>query len=240
MPDGTRPDSITCDFVPVGEAEVVDGSLVWGGKRYGMAARYYMIRPEARKHLDFFTALEGAERTVLFGSYTSQLFTSKNLLADLYQDQRLTADQRLLLDRVPWTARLREGSAHRGEDLVDPVEWAADNRERAVLKPGNLFGSRGLVVGHLTTESDWRSALGSALADGSYIVQELVRPNSWTSTYWHTGSAELVTADSPVLLGPFVVDGADGGVYTQQPIAGTEDDFLDRERPLSLGCVASC
>jgi len=233
------PHKITCDFVPIGEAEILDGSLNWRGKRYEMAIRYFMVAPKAAGHLDFFAALENATGTILLGSYVGQLFTSKNLLADLYQDDRLTTGQRRLLDHVPWTARLREGHARRGESRVDPVEWAAGNREQAVLKPGNLFGSRGLVVGRRTSEPDWRSAVDAAVREGSYVVQELVRPDSWTNVYWHIESETLVTVDSPVLLGPFLIDGADGGVYTQQPIKGTEDDLLDRGREVSLGCVMS-
>jgi hypothetical protein len=230
---------IPCEFVPIGEAEVMGDHLTWRGKRYGIAIRYFMVPPRATDHLDFFTALHNATGTVLFGSYVSQLFTSKNLLADLFQEDRLAADQRELLDYIPWTARLGEGPVRRREGRVDPVEWAADNRERAVLKPSNLFGARGLVVGHRTSEADWRDALDAAVRGGCHVVQELVRPDSWPGVYWHVESEALVTVDSPVLLGPFLVGQADGGVYTQQPIEGTEDGFLDRGRDLSLGCVVT-
>lgn len=107
----------------------------------------------------------------------------------------------------------------------------------AVLKPSNLFGSRGVVVGHLVSESDWRDAIDTAVQEGDHIVQELVRPDSWTNVYWHLDSESLVSVDSPVLLGPYVVDGAAGGGYTKQPITGTEDDLLSPGRDLSLGCV---
>jgi hypothetical protein len=230
---------IPCEFVPIDEAEVVDGHLTWRGKRYGIAIRYFMVRPDETDHLDFFTELHNATGTILFGSYVSQLFTSKNLLADLLQDDQLTANQRELLDHVPWTARLGKGFVRKGDSRVDPTAWAADNRERAVLKPSNLFGARGLVVGHRTTEAEWRDALDNALHGGSYVVQELVNPDSWPSVYWHLESESLVAANSPVLLGPFLVGRADGGVYTQQPIKGTEDDFLDRTRDVSLGCVVT-
>lgn len=229
---------IPCDFVPVGEGEIVNNALCWQGKRYGLAIRYFMVPPEA-DNLDFFRALEGATDTVLLGSYVAQLFASKNLLADLYQDDRLTASQRRVLDHVPWIARLTPGFARRGAGRVDPVEWAAANREHAVLKPGNLFGSRGLVVGRLASEPEWRGALEAAVREGGYVVQELVRPDTWPNVYWHIESETLVNVDTPVLLGPFVVDGADGGVYTQQPIKGTEDELRDPNREVSLGCVAS-
>jgi hypothetical protein len=230
---------IACDFVPVGEADVDDGTLTWRGRRYGGAVRYFMVTPKVADHLDFIIALEHATGTAVFGAYVSQLFTSKALLADLYHDERLTSQQRRLLDHVPWTARLRPARVRKAEERVDPVEWAVNNRERAVLKPSNLFGSRGVVVGHLTSETDWCDTVDAAVQEGGHVVQELVRPDTWTSTYWHIESETLVSVCSPVLLGPFVVDGNDAGCYYQQPITGTENDFLSRERDLSLGCLMS-
>lgn len=88
---------ISCEFVLVDEAEISDNSLSWRGKRYEVAIRYFMVSPKMSDHLDFFGALESATATVLYGSYVSQLFTSKNLLADLYQNDRLTPDQRELV-----------------------------------------------------------------------------------------------------------------------------------------------
>jgi hypothetical protein len=228
---------IACGFVPVEEADIVDGILAWRGERYDCAVRYFMVTSEVTDHLDFIIALEHAKRTKLLGAYVSQLFTSKGLLADLYQDDRLTLDQRRQLDYVPWTARLRDGPARRGEAMVNPVEWAAENRERAVLKPSNLFGSRGVVVGSFVSESGWRSALDAAVREGGYIVQEQVRPDAWPCVYWHLGSESLVSVNSPTLIGPYVVDGADGGGFTKQPIKGTESELLNRNRAVSLGCV---
>jgi hypothetical protein len=230
---------ISSEFVPVGEAEVADNALYWRNKRYGAAIRYFMVSAKVAEHLDFFRALEYATDTILFGSYVSQLFTSKSLLADLYQDERTTAEQRRLLSYLPWTARLREGFARKAGERVDPIDWAVQHRADTVLKPGNQFGSRGVVVGRLMSDSDWCSALDTAVRDGSYVVQELVLPDTWESMYWHIDSESLVRVESPVLLGQFGVDGADGGCHVQQPIKGSEVDLLSRDREVSLGCVMS-
>lgn len=230
---------ISCDFVPLGEADVVDGWLTWRGVRYEGAVRYFMIGQRVSDHADFIGALERASETVLFGGYVSQVFTSKGLLADLYQDERLTAAQRELLGYVPWTARLAHGRVRKGEGRVDPVEWAAGNRESAVLKPCNSHGGRGLVVGRSASEADWRRAVDAAARAGGHVVQEAVRPDSWECVYWHIESESLVCAEAPVLVGPYVVDGADGGAYTRQPVIGTESDLLAPDSAVSLGCVAS-
>ena len=230
---------VPCDFVPLDEAEIAGGVLTWRGRRYSGAVRYFMVTPTVADQLDFIVALEHAEGTKLFGAYLAQLFTSKALLADLYQDQRLTVEQRRLVDHVPWIARLGHAPAWRDGAWVDPVEWAAGNRERAVLKPSNRFGGRGVVVGHLTSEADWRTAVEVAVQEGGHVVQELVRPDAWSCAYWHIGSQSMVRVEAPVLLGPFVVDTANAGCSTRQPITGTEDDLLRSGPDLSLGCVVS-
>lgn len=230
---------ISCDFVPLGEADVVDGWLTWKTMRYAGAVRYFMIGQKVSDHTDFIIALERASETVLFGGYVSQVFTSKGLLADLYQDERLSASQRALLDYVPWTARLAHGRVRKGENQIDPVEWAVGNRERAVLKPCNSHGGRGLVVGYSASEATWRRAVDTAVQAGGHVVQEAVHPDSWESMYWHIESESLVSLAAPVLVGPYVVDGADGGAYTRQPVIGTESDLLRADSAVSLGCVVS-
>ncbi|WP_026424297.1 hypothetical protein [Actinokineospora inagensis] len=230
---------IWCQFVPVDEAEIVDDTLCWRNKRYDAAIRYFMASARVAEHRDFFHALEHATRTTLYGSYVSQLFASKTLLADLYQNDRNTAKQRRLLSYLPWTARLVERYARKEGMRIDPIAWAAGHRSTAVLKPGNQFGSRGVVVGALTSDAEWREALADGVRAGDHVVQELVEPDTWSCMYWHIESESLVRVESPVLLGQFDVNGADGGCHVQQPIKGSEVDLLTRDRDVSLGCVMS-
>ncbi|MGW4210367.1 hypothetical protein ACWEIJ_20430 [Lentzea sp. NPDC004789] len=231
---------VACDFVPVEEAEVIRGSLVWRGKAYGAAIRYFMASPKALAgYADFFVALEQATGTILFGAYVSQLFTSKTLLADLVCDPRLSDAERALVDHVPWTARLRPGAVRRGGGTADPVEWAEGNRTRAVVKPANLYGSRGVVLGPSVTDDEWLTAVRDAVTEGGYVVQELVVPDPWRTRYWDSVADAPVEVTSPVLLGPFVVGGRSGGCFAQQPITGTAEDLLRPGNGLSFGVAVS-
>ncbi|WP_435109855.1 hypothetical protein [Nocardiopsis synnemataformans] len=231
---------VPCDFVPVEEAEVAQGSLWWRGRPYGTAIRYFMANARVRRdHMDFVIALEHAKGTRLLGSYVSQLFTSKALLADLYCDPRLDARQRRLLSFVPWTARLTPGWVDRHGDRVDPVEWAFANREEAVLKPFNLFGSRGVLMGSALGEQEWREAVEGALREGAHVVQERVRADPWPMRYWNLESEAVEAVEAPVLLGPYSVGAQDGGCFTQQPIRGGAEALIERGHPRSFGTVVS-
>ncbi|MFD0800041.1 hypothetical protein ACFQZU_01740 [Streptomonospora algeriensis] len=232
---------IPCDFVPVEEAEIADNALWWRGKRYAVAVRYFMANARVRRdHMDFVVALEHATGTKLLGSYASQLFTSKALLADLCCDQRLNEEQRSLLSFVPWTARLEPEPVTRHGERIDPIEWAAQHREEAVLKPYNLFGGRGVVMGSAMGDGQWRETLDSAVREGGHVVQERVRVDSWATRYWNQEADSVETVESPVLLGPYSVEGADGGCFAQQPIHGEAEALLDKQHALSFGTVVSC
>ncbi|PDP87139.1 hypothetical protein CQJ94_13345 [Glycomyces fuscus] len=228
---------VTADFVPVEELDAGDGVLTWRGRRYTQAVRYFMLSGRLLQHRDAVIALEQAGDTAFYGSFLSQLFTSKAIIADLCQNEHLSADARRVVGHVPWTARLTERHALRDGHKVDPIAWAADNRERAVLKPFNLFGSRGVVVGRFVSEERWRHELERAVASEDHVVQELVRPDSWRSTYWSIAEERLVTVDNPTFIGPFTVAGADGGVFAQQPVADGWPGLPGSAAGASLGTV---
>lgn len=208
---------ITADLVPIEEADVVDDTLTWGGHRYPQAVRFFMLNGPLLEYRDTVVALEKAAKTEIYGSYLSQLFTSKSLLADVLQLPDLPEQARRTLAHVPWTARLREEPCWREGDRVDPAEWALAEKDRSVLKPSHLYGSRGVTMGRSVTESEWEQRVQDALESGDYVVQELVEPDSWQASYWDLNEQRLATIDMPVVLGPFSVDGKAAGTFVQQP-----------------------
>lgn len=228
---------VSADLVPVEEIDVVDGVLTRGGHRYRQAVRFFMLSGPLLAHRDAVVALEGAAGTHVHGGYLSQLFTSKVLLADLLQRRDLPQQARRTLAHVPWTARLREGPAWRDGRRVDPVEWTLEHRDRAVLKPSHLFGSRGVSVGRFTSGTDWDRLVHEAAGSGDHVVQELVEPDAWPCTYWSLDEERLVTVDGPVCLGPFTVDGRAGGTFVQQPVGGGWPGLPGAAGEVSLGAA---
>src|SRR5262249_47933223 len=146
---------VPCDFVPFDEIDIDVGRIHWQGNTYTAAVKYFMASERVlAEHGDRVAALE-MSGVALFGGQLASLFTSKTLVADVFQATDLPQAQQRLLDFVPWTARLREGPARRGSSIVDAAEWALAHRERAVLKPCNAFGSRGVILGWTTAASAW-------------------------------------------------------------------------------------
>lgn len=228
---------ISADLVPIEQAEVVDNTLTWGGHRYPQAVRFFMLNGPLLEYRDVVVALEKASNTQIYGSYLSQLFTSKVLLADLLQLPDLPERARRTLAHVPWTARLREGPIWRHGRRVDPAEWALAEKDRAVLKPSHLYGSRGVTVGRFVSASAWDRLVRDAIEAGDHVVQELVEPDSWQATYWNLDEQRLVTIDEPVVLGPFTVDGKAAGTFVQQPTSNGWPGLPRSGGTVSLGAA---
>ena len=113
------------------------------------------------------------------------------------------------------------------------------NRERAVIKPANLYGSCGVVLGPSNTGDEWSRLVREAVGSGDYVVQELVVPDSWRMHYWDSVADAAVEISAPVLLGPFAVGGRSGGCVAQQPISGAVEDLLRPDKGRSFGVVVS-
>ncbi|MCH0566157.1 hypothetical protein [Streptomyces sp. MUM 2J] len=230
---------VPCDFVPFDEVEIDAGGLHWQGVTYAAAVKYFMASERVvGEHADRLVALEQSG-VPLFGGQLAALFTSKALLADLFQRTDLTAEQQRLLDHVPWTARLQEGPARRQGALVDATEWAASHRENAVLKPCNAFGSRGVVLGSVTPAGEWERLLKDAVASDDYVVQEAVEADPWPLLYWDRQREELTEVTAPVLLGPFRVGERSAGCYTKQPRVNEAARLLRHRDGVSFGCVVT-
>ncbi|MEU1727052.1 hypothetical protein [Nonomuraea sp. NPDC005692] len=230
---------LSCDFVPFDEAEVGDDALHWRGNTYPAAVKYFMASERVvLEHADKLAALERSG-VALFGGQPAALFTSKVLVADLFQRTDLPPDQERLLDFVPWTARLAEEPARRGGEVVDVAEWTANHRERAVLKPSNAFGSRGVVLGDRTPAGEWERVVKEAVRAGDYVVQEAVDPDPWPLTYWDLEREEIRDVLAPVLLGPFQVMERSGGCYTKQPGVNDAGRLVRSRDGLSFGCVVA-
>lgn len=155
----------------------------------------------------------------------------------LFQRTDLPPDQERLLDFVPWTARLAKQPARRGGEVVDVAEWTANHRERAVLKPSNAFGSRGVVLGDRTPAGEWERVAKEAVRAGDHVVQEAVDPGPWPLTYWDLEREEIRDVLAPVLLGPFQVMERSGGCSTKQPGVNDAGRLVRSRDGLSFGCI---
>lgn len=114
----------------------------------------------------------------MVNSFRSKLIHKKALFAVLtngrYADLFTEEERAAIRAHVPWTRKVRnETTDHYGEQ-IDLLEFAANSRDRLVLKPNDDYGGHGIYIGWNTDEIAWDEALRHALSNGDYLLQERV------------------------------------------------------------------
>jgi hypothetical protein len=108
--------------------------------------------------------------------------------------------------RTPWTRRFypRRTSGPGNEEIADLVEWTRSHWGNLVLKPERGYSGKGVRVGVVHGDPD--EAVGLALREGNYIVQEKIPLNLWAEEIPVSGNGRLdlvrQQTDFRCLLGP--------------------------------------
>jgi hypothetical protein len=148
-----------------------------------------------------------------------------------------------IVRRTPWTRRFypRSTTGPAGESIADIVEWTRNHWDDLVLKPERGYSGHGVRVG--TVNDDVDEAIGLAISQGDYIVQEKIPLSLWAEKFPVVLNGEIHLkanqTDFRCLMGPkgllgFV--GRFGGVPTNvgsgggfQPLAVLRSDVSVRD-----------
>jgi hypothetical protein len=126
------------------------------------------------------------------------------------------ADRAAIAGVLPWTRSLRDGQAwFRGRRQDLPALCRA-HQEDLVLKKGDGYGGGQVRIGRDMSATDWEAAVQAGLAEGTWIVQELVVPRSGRMPYLRGG--ELVWADVTAMTCPYVIEGRIRGVASRTSV----------------------
>ncbi|HVG39661.1 MAG TPA: hypothetical protein VM870_10240, partial [Pyrinomonadaceae bacterium] len=124
------------------------------------------------------------------------------------------AEREVIARHVPWTRRVREGKTEHQNRPVDLLEFTVERRDQLVLKPNDDYGGHGIYIGWNASESEWRDALQSALADGDYLVQQRV-PTAREVFPALTSDGGVEYAEQLVDLDPLLFYGKVGSAFTR-------------------------
>ncbi len=106
-----------------------------------------------------------------------------------------------IVDRTPWTRQFypRRTEGPGGEAIADLVAWTRANWDDLVLKPERGYSGHGVRVGQVNPDPD--EAVGLAMKEGNYIVQEKIPFPMWTEAI-----PTLVPEKNEVVLEPCQTD----------------------------------
>ena len=152
--------------------------------------------------------LTGASRGILCGyKHTFELLTNPDY-ASMFEPEILAATAR----HVPWTRTLRNAKTMYKGEVIDLLPYAAETRERWILKPSGGSQGVGVVLGYQCTDDAWRQSLRRALPQ-KYILQERVMTGTESFPFTSKSGDGFVIEQTNPTFEPFVWRGttpADG------------------------------
>ncbi len=158
-----------------------------------------------------------AGKICLINSFRAKFLHKKMSLGLMHDDANahLFSDHELAVIRrhIPWTRKVAEGYTTLDGQKVDLLPFIAENREQLVLKPNDEYGGKGVVIGWVSSDEEWRRTIQEAL-QSSYVVQWAVQLDREPYPYYDPQagvSFRELTAD----LDPFVFGLDTSGILTR-------------------------
>jgi hypothetical protein len=152
----------------------------------------------------------------MVNSPRSKLLHKKTVMALLSEGKLgidLDKDERHIVDEtIPWTRQLIDGDSTYDEQTINLPHFVLSHRDRLVLKPGDDYGGRGVVLGWEVSDSQWEKAVEGAVGK-AYVVQERVPVARAAFPVWHGDSVDVET----LILDtdPLLFAGKVGGILTR-------------------------
>ena len=177
--DYFRAQGVECVIADPREVEYRNGKL-WAGplpvdliyKRVlvsELVGRGGMDHPIVRAVTDGAVCMVNSFRCKILHKKASLAVLSDERNAGLFSRDEAEAIQ----SHVPWTRVVEERTTTFDGEDIDLVPFAADHRERLVLKPNDEYGGTGIVLGWEVDQEEWEAALGRALEE-PHVVQERI------------------------------------------------------------------
>ncbi len=202
------------------ELEFRDGGLWFGETRIDLVYRRLLVN-EYLPIMEAYPALVDAYRAgvvCMANSFRAKIIHKKASFALLTDERHSHLFEKDELDaireHVPWTRMVREGRTKYYDDEIDLLEWTLANRDKLALKPNDDYGGHGIFIGWISSEEEWKSALGHAVENGDYLVQERVRTAKETFPYIDPEGKVHMTV-SLVDLDPMLFNGKVGSAFTR-------------------------
>ncbi|MFC4905740.1 hypothetical protein [Actinomadura gamaensis] len=227
----------------IGQLDVRDDGVWLGDRKVDVVYRMFLIEDlmesaEAPGLMN--PVLDAAHRgqVKIFTPMDAEVFASKGALAMLSDERNrglFSPAELASLDRIlPWTRMVRPGKVTlESGERVELLDYALANQEHLALKPTQLHGGHGVVLGWLPEVSpeEWREQVTAAV-DGPYVLQRRVVP---VPELFHDEAGDL----HPwiVAWGIFTVASGYGGGFTRATTVASGTQLINLANGANFGTV---
>lgn len=112
-------------------------------------------------------------------------------------------DRSVMASILPWTRFLRDYDTDFHGQRVNVPALCMQRKDDLVLKKGDGFGSNAVIVGAEHADDAWREAMAKGIAQGGWIVQEMVTPPTERMPFLEGGAlvwTDLISMTCPYML----------------------------------------
>jgi len=154
-------------------------------------------------------------RVCLINPLRAKLVHKKSLFAILTHEQNQglfnATEHEVIRRHIPWTRRIEEARTVYQDQSIDLLDLISQRKDNFVIKPNDVHGGKGIVLGWETSPEAWQQIIQQALND-FYVVQERVPMPREQFPYYENGLrfADLIVGVDPYVFGPEV-----GGMLTR-------------------------
>ncbi|WP_328972703.1 hypothetical protein [Streptomyces sp. NBC_00239] len=210
---------MAAEFAVPNDLESDGTSLRHQGRRIDVALRMFVSADAPRADLDM-SALHHAmlaDSAITLSPEVADVYSSKKLLAWASEaaEEMPSADRDFLDRHLPWTRLLVDGKVNRQGRTHGLLDLLIDERERFVIKPSDQHGGEGMTAGADTDANAWAAAVERAVQDGSYIVQEFMRPDPLPVPVLRAADQSVEVARVASVFGPMLMGGQLGGILAR-------------------------
>jgi len=209
---------IDCDICEIRELVCVDGELrTPDGKKVDAVYRRAVTR-DIMEHIDEVAALLQADVCII-GHFRTQIIHNKAIFSILRMPETFAfltgEEQAYILKHIPETMPLENG--------VFDLEDVLTNKDSWIIKPEDLYASRGVYAGIDMDPEAWRKAVTEAIGTG-YLLQRYCTPyQSLNIDFNKEARPDFAMYNN--ITGMYVYNGKLKGLYSRAGQMGTISSY---------------
>lgn len=191
------------------ELKYIDGKLYYNDKVISLIYRRAVTRKlmeESENIKDFLNAYRDKAVCVI-GPLRSQIIHNKIFFEILHDEETLSflteAERNFIKNHIPYTKEFSNENIYKK---------ALNNKDKYVLKPKDLYASKGVFVGRDFSLDKWIEKLESCI-NNDYLLQEFITP--YKSEVVEFINDELVISEVNNITGLFMYNEKFQGVYSR-------------------------
>ena len=203
------------------ELEFDNGKLYLGGVAIDIVYKRLLVNEYLPIMHDAPALLQAyrAGAICMVNSFRSKLVHKKAIFAVLTNERYAKFFNDVELDaiakHVPWTRTFRSEKTINNGLEIDLVEWTRANSHKLVLKPNDDYGGHGIYIGWNSSVAEWDTAIGHALANGDYLIQERVKTAKEMFPMLLDQIGKWGMIEQLVDLDPLLFNGVVGSAFTR-------------------------